>query len=141
MKQSSTKIKPSPGGRSCEAGEGAMFFPYSEAEPQRHHRCRTRSKSGTNLRIQVLAVYDTRPFVEHAARRAQRTAWWRRPERLSERSELRGGQRPGRVLCSAEHLGGRPFFLRFLRAGPGRNRTSPDKKHITESMPRAARPI
>ena len=60
-------------------------------------------------------------FAESAARRAQRTPWWRRPERLSERSELRGGQRPLHVLCRMEHLGGRPFFRLFLRAGPGRN--------------------
>ena len=123
-KQLFSKMKPSPWGRSCEAGEGALFFPFETrgGASKRHRRCRTLSIPRTSLRSQVLGVYDTRPFAESAARRAQRTPWWRRPERLSERSELRGGQRPWHVLCRMEHLGGRPFFRRFLRAGPGRNR-------------------
>ena len=39
-------------------------------------------------------------------------------------------------LCrGVEHSGGRPFFLRFLRAGPGRNRTSSDKKTYCGEKP------
>ena len=52
-------MKPSPGGRSCAAGEGALSFPHSEAKPQNGIKDAEPARSQGQVRDVQYSVYMT----------------------------------------------------------------------------------
>ncbi len=148
MKQSSTIIKPSPGGRSCAAGEGALFFPYSEAKASTaskmpHHLPTPK----TSLRSLVPDVYDTANSPERAVCKADRNHSLCGIRNLTVRSPKGKFQAPRRGDDSEANAerGGRFFFRLLLLDDTRRNSHEPVKSPFAEKSKvlvfRAVRPI